>query len=197
MLATRREAELELQLANELNPGPWVDHSKNAAKAAETIARFCKLDEEKAYILGLLHDIGRRNGPSGIKHTLDGYHYMLSKNWDEVADICLTHSYPTKNIYHDIGKMDISPEEQVKMQQYISNRNYTDYDKLIILCDSLALPDRLCIIEQRLVDTTIRYGVFPFTVSRWTATYEIKDYFESKMNCSIYEILPGIKESIK
>lgn len=197
MLPTKKEAELELHLANELNPGPWANHSKNVAIAAETIAKFCKLDEEKAYIFGLLHDIGRRNGPSGIKHTIDGYHYMLSKNWGEVADICLTHSYPTKNIYHDIGNMDISPEEQVKLQQFISNRNYTDYDKLIILCDSLALPDRLCIIEQRFVDTTIRYGVFPFTILRWTATYELKDYFESKLNCSIYEILPGIKESIK
>jgi HD-GYP domain len=197
MVPTRGEAELELQLAKELNPGPWISHCENAARAAETIAKYCKLDEDKAYILGLLHDIGRRNGPSAVKHTIDGYRYMLSKNWDEAAEICLTHSYPTKNIYHDIGKMDISPTDQKEMEQFIINHSYNDYDKLIILCDSLALPDRLCILEQRFVDTTIRYGVFPFTVLRWTATYELKKYFESKMNCSLYEILPEIKESIK
>ena len=194
MIPTREEAELELQLANELNPGPWINHCKNAARAAETIARYCDLDEDKAYILGLLHDIGRRNGPSAVKHTIDGYRYMLSKKWDEVADICLTHSYPTKNIYHDIGKMDINLDDQNEMEQFISNHSYNDYDKLIILCDSLALPDRLCILEQRFVDTTIRYGVFSFTILRWTATYELKKYFELKIRCSLYEILPEIKE---
>lgn len=197
MIPTREEAELELHLANELNPGPWIYHSKNVAIAAETIAKFCKLDEDKAYILGLLHDVGRRYGHSAVKHTIDGYRYMLSKNWDEVADICLTHSYPTKNIYQDIGKMDISLVEQKEMEQFISNHNYNDYDKLIILCDSIALPERLCILEQRFVDTTIRYGVFPFTILRWTAIYEMKKYFETKMDCSIYDILPKIKESIK
>ncbi len=197
MIPTREAAELELQLARELNPGPWIDHSKNVARAAEIIARFCKLDGDKAYICGLLHDIGRRNGPSAVKHTIDGYRYMLSKSWDEVAVICLTHSYPTKNIYHDIGKMDITLSDQEEMDQFIQNCNYNDYDKLIILCDALALPDRLCILEQRFVDTTIRYGVWPFTVLRWTATYELKKYFESKIGCSLYEILPEIKESFK
>jgi HD-GYP domain len=182
MVPTRGEAELELQLAKELNPGPWISHCENAARAAETIAKYCKLDEDKAYVLGLLHDIGRRNGPSAVKHTIDGYRYMLSKNWGEAAEICLTHSYPTKNIYHDIGKMDICSSDQKEMEQFIINHSYNDYDKLIILCDSLALPDRLCVLEQRFVDTTIRYGIFPFTVLRWTATYEQKKYFESKMN---------------
>ncbi|QHQ59566.1 HD domain-containing protein [Anaerocolumna sedimenticola] len=197
MIPTREAAELELQLASELNPGPWINHSKNVARAAEIISRFCKLDGDKAYIFGLLHDIGRRNGPSAVKHTIDGYRYMLSKSWDEVAVICLTHSYPTKSIYHDIGKMDITLSDQEEMDQFIQNYNYNDYDKLIILCDALALPDRLCILEQRFVDTTIRYGVWPFTVLRWTATYELKKYFESKIGCSLYEILPEIKESFK
>lgn len=195
MIATREEAEIELQLANELNPGPWINHCKNVARAAETIAKACKLDQDKAYVLGLLHDIGRRNGPSGVKHNIDGYRYMLWKNWDEVANVCLTHSYPTKNIYQDISMMDISLDDQKEIEQFISNHDYNDYDKLIILCDCLALPDRLCIIEQRFVDTTIRYGVFPFTVLRWTATLDLKKYFESKMDCSIYEILPEIKDN--
>lgn len=73
MMPTKEEAELELRLANELNPGPWINHCKNVARVAETIAKSCKLDEDKAYILGLLHDIGRRNGPSAVKHTIDGY----------------------------------------------------------------------------------------------------------------------------
>lgn len=34
-----------------------------------------------------------------------------------------------------------------------------------------------------------RYGTFSFTVERWNATFEIKEYFEQQMNCSIYDIL--------
>jgi putative nucleotidyltransferase with HDIG domain len=197
MIPSGEEAKIELQLADELNPGPWIDHCRNVARAAETIAKYCGLDEEKAYILGLLHDIGRRNGPSAVKHTIDGYRYLLSKHWDEAAEICLTHSYPTKNIYHDIAKMDITLSDQKEMERFIHNHDYNDYDKLIILCDSLAFSDRLCVLEQRFVDTTIRYGIFPFTVLRWTATYELKEYFEAIMNCSIYNVLPEIKESIR
>ena len=53
------------------------------------------LDENKAYIIGLLHDIGRRVGIVNIpKHVYEGYKYSTDKGWDEVAKICMTHSYP-------------------------------------------------------------------------------------------------------
>lgn len=71
MLPTVDEAIMELQIAGELNPGPWVKHSKNVGIAARNIAHLVsELDEEKAYIVGLLHDIGRRVGIVNIpKHV--------------------------------------------------------------------------------------------------------------------------------
>ena len=43
------------------NPGPWGKHCLTAAHCAEKIASACgDMDVEKAYILGLLHDIGRK-----------------------------------------------------------------------------------------------------------------------------------------
>ena len=63
MLPTREEAEKELALAGELNPGPWVKHSLNVGIAARNIAeKVPALDADKAYIVGILHDIGRRVG---------------------------------------------------------------------------------------------------------------------------------------
>ena len=60
MLPTVDEALYELKLAEELNPGPWVRHSVNTGIAAMNIAeKVSWLDPEKAYIVGLLHDIGR------------------------------------------------------------------------------------------------------------------------------------------
>ena len=72
----RETAEKELTLAGGLNPGPWINHSRNVAKACSIIAERCpSLDAEKAYILGLLHDIGRRVGIVQERHMLAGYQY--------------------------------------------------------------------------------------------------------------------------
>ena len=49
MLPTIEEAEKELKLAEELNPGPWIKHSINVGIAARNIARnLPNLDENKA-----------------------------------------------------------------------------------------------------------------------------------------------------
>ena len=62
MYPDRKTAEALLAEAEPHNPGPWGDHSRIAAHCAEAIARACGLDADKAYVLGLLHDIGRRYG---------------------------------------------------------------------------------------------------------------------------------------
>ncbi|MGL6173683.1 MAG: HDOD domain-containing protein, partial [Cellulosilyticaceae bacterium] len=82
-MVSRIEAEQELKLAGQLNPGPWVEHSFNVGKAARNIAERCeKLDPEKAYIMGILHDIGRRVGVVSIpRHVYEGYQYTNSKGW--------------------------------------------------------------------------------------------------------------------
>ena len=89
MLPTAEEALKELKLAGKLNPGPWVRHSVNTGIAARNIAeKLPSLDPEKAYIVGLLHDIGRRVGIVGIPtHVLEGYRYCMQKGWDEAARI--------------------------------------------------------------------------------------------------------------
>ena len=84
MLPTREEAEKELEIAGQLNPGPWVKHSLNVGIAARNIAHLIpSLDENKAYIVGVLHDIGRRVGIVNIpKHVYEGYLYCMEKGWD-------------------------------------------------------------------------------------------------------------------
>ena len=196
MIPTREQAEDELERANRLNPGPWKEHSINVGRAAEIIAQHCNdMDSEKAYIVGCLHDIGRRVGVVQAKHVIVGYDYAMKKGWDEVARVCLTHSYPMQDVSKDIGKYDVTVDEYNRMNNILSSMVYDDYDKLIILCDSLAMADGFVILEKRFVDTTRRYGVFDFTVERWNSVISIKEYFENKMGCSIYNILPSIKET--
>lgn len=187
----------ELEIAGNMNPGPWTDHSKNVAKAASLIAEHCEgLDSEKAFVCGMLHDIGRRTGIAAVRHIIDGYDYAMSKGWDEAARVCLTHSFPVKDIDADIGKKDITDRQYDFIRDYLNNLEYDDYDKLIILCDALADANGFCILEKRFIDTTRRYGIYPFSIERWNKTYEYKDYFENMTGRSIYMLLPDIEKCI-
>ncbi|MEG0873651.1 MAG: HD domain-containing protein [Romboutsia sp.] len=189
-------AKKELEIAGYLNPGPWIDHSINVALAAQMIAEKCSnLNSDKAYVLGLLHDIGRRYGVTAGRHVIDGYKFMIEKGWNDIGRICLTHSFPVHDFEKNIGKNDMSFEESEFVRKYINDITYDDYDRLIIMCDSLADAQGFCILEKRFVNTTRRYGAFPCTVERWNATFEIKEYFEQQINCSIYDILPNVKET--
>lgn len=154
------------------------------------------MDGEKAFVFGLLHDIGRRTGVAQVRHIIDGYDYAMTKGWDEVARICLTHSFPVKDVDADIGQKDITPAQYAFIKKFIEEIVYDDYDKLIILCDALADANGFCILEKRFIDTTRRYGICPFTLDRWNKTYEYKAYFENKIGKSIYTLLPDIEKCI-
>lgn len=92
MYPTRNEAMRLLEEAEKMNPGPWGDHSRTVAHCAECIAAKSGLDAEKAYVVGLLHDIGRRFGKRHLGHVSDGYSYMMSLGYDEPARVCLIFS---------------------------------------------------------------------------------------------------------
>lgn len=191
MFPNKERAEEELRIAGQLNQGPWIEHSINVGLAAQMIAKRCdNLNSNKAYVLGLLHDIGRRYGVSARKHGIDGYNFAIERGWDEVGQICLTHSFPVPEFDKELGKNDMSNEESEFVRRYLKNITYNDYDKLIIVCDALADAQGFCMLEKRFVNTTRRYGMFPFTVERWNATFEMKEYFEQQMSCSIYDVLP-------
>lgn len=192
----RKTAEQALKEAYQSNPGVWVDHSRYAAQACENIALHCAdLDSEKAYILGLLHDIGRYPGVTSERHLIDGYRYCMERGWEKAAQICISHAFMIQDIHTSIGKFDVSEEDYRFMEQFVKNAVYDDYDRLVQLCDSLALPTGFCILEKRFVDVTIRYGVHPATIDRWKKILEIKEYFQEKMGCSIYDVLPGVVEN--
>lgn len=112
MLPTRKEAIALVRDGLACNPGPWGRHCLTAAHCAEKIASACgDMDSEKAYILGLLHDIGRKFGTRHLGHVSDGYTYMKSLGYDEAAKICLTHSFNNHTVDEYIGKFDVSEEE--------------------------------------------------------------------------------------
>ena len=189
-------AELALKEASESNPGAWADHSRFVAEACKNIASHCKdLSSEQAYIFGLLHDIGRYAGVSSEKHLIDGYRYCMERGWEKAAQICISHAFMIQDIATSIGVFDVSDEDYLFMKEFVANAVYDDYDRLVQLCDALAMPTGFCLLEKRFVDVTIRYGVHTATIDRWKKILEIKEQFENQIGCSIYSLLPGIVEN--
>ena len=196
MVLTREIAEKALEEANRANPGPWADHSRYVALACQNIARRCPdMDENEAYIYGILHDIGRYAGVTSEKHLIDGYRYCMERGWEKAAQICISHAFMVKDISSSIGVFDMPPEDKAFMADFVKNAVYDDYDYLVQLCDALALPTGFCLLEKRFVDVAIRYGMHPSTIERWKAVLELKERFEKKMGCSIYDCLPGVVEN--
>jgi len=195
-IPTRLVAERLLAEAEKMNPGAWVEHSRVVARAAEAIAsRHPQLDQECAYALGLLHDIGRREGRSQGRHILDGYRYLLSMGYPEAARVCLTHSFPLPTIHVAVGEMDCPPEDIQFLSDFLAQVEYDEYDRLIQLCDALALPSGFCLIEKRLVDVAMRYGLGLYTIPRWKRFLELQQQFERAIGGSIYALLPGVVEN--
>lgn len=194
-IPTLEGARIILKEAEVLNPGPWVTHSENTAEAAKIIAENAGLDGEKAYILGLLHDIGRRVGVTSMRHSIDGYNFCSGLGFNTCGRISLTHSLPTKNMKEVFGKWDCDEKEYEFIEKFIETVEYDDYDRLIQLCDALALPEGFVLMEKRMLDVALRHGVHEYTISKWKKTFEIKAYFENLMGKSIYSILPGVVEN--
>ena len=193
---TRIQAEGFISEAQILNPGQWIQHSYFAAKAAEAIAKHHPtLDHDTAFVLGYLHDIGRIAGVTDMRHIFDGYTFLMERGFDKAAQICLTHSFPIKDIRHVAAKWDCSREELEFLKEYLASVEFDDYDRLIQLCDALALPEGFCLIEKRLMDVALRHGVNEFSVSRWKEYLRIQEDFGKAIGQSIYKVLPGVIEN--
>ena len=188
MLPIREEAETILKEAEKCNPGAWVNHSRITAHCAERIAeKCCGLDSEKAYILGLLHDIGRKFGVSHLRHVFDGYSYMMSLGFDEAAKICLTHSFNNQTLNDYIGRFDTTKNELKLIENKLKSIETDDYDRLIQLCDSLAGSEKILNIEERMTDVKHRYGQYP--KEKWNKNLQLKQYFENKIGGDIYTVV--------
>ena len=181
----RGEAEKLLKEAEERNPGPWGDHSRTTAHCAEKIAIYSGMNPEKAYVLGLLHDIGRRFGKRHLGHVSDGYSYMTFLGYSDAARICLTHSFNQGRIEAYVGNFDTTEEETKLIRTKLQETRQDDYDKLIQLCDSISGAEGVMDIIDRMSDVKRRYGAYD--PEKWDANLALKAYFEQKMGKDLYE----------
>ena len=185
MYPTKEQAEKLLIEAEKLNPGPWGNHSRTAAHCAGKIASYCEdIDENKAYVLGLLHDIGRKFGTRHLGHVSDGYSYMMSLGYDEVARVCMTHSFTDGTTNDYVGKFDTTEEELQLIRTTIKNIELDEYDKLIQLCDAMSGSEGVMNMEDRMNDVRRRYGYY--SQQKWDSNMALRVHFEEKMGMDLY-----------
>jgi len=181
------EAEALLDWAHSLNPGPWTAHSRVVARAAKTIAAACGLAPERAYVLGLLHDIGRYAGVRELYHVYAGYTLMRERGYDEAARICLSHSFQLQDLRaFGGGTADCTAEELAVLETELMTMTYDEYDRLIQLCDALGSAQGVCLIEARLMDVVRRRGFNEFTLQRWDAIFALKAHFDALCGGNVY-----------
>lgn len=200
LIPTLQQARALLEDAGARNPGPWITHSRHVAEAARRIAeRVPGMDGEAAYILGLLHDIGRREGVTGMRHVLDGYRYLSGLGYEDAARISMTHSFANGDIREIFGEWDCDAEELAFIERYLAGIEFDDYDRLIQLCDALAMADGFALMEKRMLDVAIRYGaeigVSAYSIRKWRKTFGVRADFERRIGCSVYDLLPGVVEN--
>ncbi len=183
----RAQADGLLAEAAAHHPGPWVQHSRIAARCAEAVAACCGMDTDKAYVFGLLHDIGRRFGKGHFQHIVDGYDYMLSLGYTDVARICLTHSFPNQSLSEYIGRFDKPEQDISRMDIALHQIVYNDYDRLIQLCDCVAGTDGPVDMQSRMEDVKQRYGSYP--AEKWTQNLKLKAYFEQRCGADLHQVI--------
>lgn len=162
----------------------WENHSRGAAVVAERIASAANMDVEKAYAMGLLHDIGRYKGvKTGMNHIVNGYELLMEKDMPEIARICLTHSFNPKEKV-EILELDNSGKTMF-VREFVMGIEFDDYDKLIQLADFMAGAHGITTIERRFCSVLSRHELpEPQRVLR--KLYELKEYFNKK--CGIDDI---------
>ena len=187
MIPGIEEAHCLLREAENCNPGPWGDHSRNVAMCAEKIAAAVGMDSTKAYVLGLLHDVGRKFGKGHLAHVWDGFCYMMELGFDEAARICLTHSFNTGDFNQFIGKKDIPDEQIAELKEALAQTRMDEYDRLIQLCDGLATSQGVVDLEWRMHDVRRRYGYYP--QKQWDANLALLEEFSRRAGSNIYDII--------
>lgn len=170
-------------------------HSQGVANIAERIAaQTVYLNPEKAYVLGLLHDYGKKNPERKIDyfHGLCGYNEMLELGYPEVARICLTHSFHSHKISDEDTNYPSHWLDQVR--EVIKDLSFDDYDKLIQICDMFVEEQNIVTYEYRIAGITSRYGMSEEQRQNLLSRVEpIKDYFDQKCGLDIYTLFNPLK----
>ena len=169
-------------------------HSRTVANAAKLIAsRTNELDPGKAYIYGLMHDLGKfyLKKEEMYKHPRVGYD-LLKESHPDIAKICITHPFPDFKSYDHILHYHKNDEvESKKTFEILGKIEKDNYIELIQLCDKLSRLDDYVSLENKVKWYLETYNLDPNEVvqqyiSNLTKT---KQKFDKMTGVDVYSLL--------
>lgn len=170
----------------------YIFHSRGVAYCCQEIAKKTKeLDEDKAYVLGLLHDYGKRQPEklTGRFHGQEGYDVMNAMSYPDVARICLTHSFYAPNFNEKYYKS-YKPEWLSWAKEKMLGMEFNDYDYLVQLCDMFFEDINMVNIKERMKGIVKRYSLTWDDIEiQYEHVMNIKNYFDKKCNENVYKLL--------
>ena len=180
----------------------YIPHCRMVSEFARKIAVFAGMDGDKAYVLGLLHDCGKRKKEQtdNIFHGQEGYDFLMSLGYPKAAQICMTHTFPDKNF--NVEEVGYPAQWMIKAKEILNGLEYDDYDRLIQLCDKMSAGASAVTVEERALAIKEFYAkegsdTYNVTDERYKALLkegqELKAYFDKLCGRDVYEII-GLKK---
>lgn len=151
-----------------INTSSWITHSLYEAKAAQELAEMLGLDREKAGVLALLHDYGRKF-THDFTHVTRGFEALVDEGWIEEARGTLTHSFinagrcancdPAEEGFYIDENGNPSWVENTEMDEItevLEKLQYDDYDMILNVADLMATDKGITSPYDRVQDVATR-----------------------------------------
>lgn len=170
------------------------EHSKTVANAAKIIAsNTTKLDANKAYVFGIMHDIGKfyLTQDKKYKHPRMGYD-LLKDRYPEIAVICLTHPFPDFTSYEHILHYSHDDEDEAqKVFGLLSHIEKNIYIELIQFCDKISRVSDYITWEEKLDWYLKTYDLDPDELVNQYSTHllRIKQKLDNMTHTDVYKLL--------
>ena len=170
----------------------WILHSIYVGIALRRIASALGYSESFALKIGYLHDIGRRINHNN--HPIEGYFYLKSLGYEDIARYSLTHSFLNNNIKSTVGTGPKDKESYEFINNYLNSINKDIYDNILHLCDLMCLETGFTTIEKRILDVMTRKGVSKNSYAHYMDLMDFKNWIQIQIKKDLYDLFPEIKK---
>ena len=130
----KNKADLKKELQKRLKPGRYR-HSVGVAETAVKLAKRFAVDEDKAYLAGLLHDCAREFPNENMVAEAKKRNISFSAIEEKMP--ILLHAYIGAKLINEVYGID---DEEISMAIYahtVGNKNMSKLDKIIYLADMI------------------------------------------------------------